>query len=405
LSEADWQALEGCYSCGVGTCNTMGTASTMTALSEALGMMLPGTATIPASDTRRLEAAEQSGRRAVELVREDLRPAAIMTRRAFENALRVYIAIGGSTNAVIHLLAIAGRLRVPLTLDDFDWIARETPVLLDLQPTGTRLMGDFDAAGGLPRLMGELRNLLHLDARSVSGRSLGDHLPMVGQVGQEPSSVVRSRTTPLHAVGGLAIVHGNIAPDGAVVRTTTASPTLLQHRGPALVFDSYAEMLERIDNADLPVTPDSVLILRNVGAVGAPGMPEWGAIPVPKKLLLQGIRDIVRLSDARMSGTSSGTVVLHIAPEAAIGGPLALVRDGDLIELDLANRRLTLVVSAAELEHRRSDWQPPARKHSRGYLRLYEAHVLQPDQGCDFDFLRPQTDADLVFVPPIVGRS
>jgi len=250
--------------------------------------------------------------------------------------------------------------------------------------------------------MAELRDLLHLESRTVSGRPIGDHLPEPGQAMQ---SVVRSRATPLQAIGGLAIVRGNLAPDGAVVRTTTASPSLLQHRGPALVFDSYAEMLERIDSADLPVTPDSVLVLRNVGAVGAPGMPEWGAIPVPKKLLLQGVRDIVRLSDARMSGTSSGTVVLHITPESAIGGPLALVQDGDPIELDLLNRRLTLAVPTQELERRRATWQAPARKHTRGYLRLYEEHVLQPDQGCDFDFLRPQNDADLVFVPPVVGRS
>jgi dihydroxy-acid dehydratase len=402
LSEADWQALEACYSCGVGTCNTMGTASTMTVLSEALGMMLPGTATIPAADTRRLAAAEASGRRAVALVREELRPSQILTRAAFVNALRVFTALGGSTNAVIHLLAIAGRLRVPLTLDDFDRVSRETPVLLNLQPVGARLMADFDAAGGLPALLGVLSGALDLQALTVTGQRLGDTL---GQSGQADPVVIRPLDEPLQPPGSLAVLRGSLAPRGAILRAATASPQLLRHRGPALVFDSYEEMLERIDAPDLPVTADTVLVLRNVGAVGAPGMPEWGAIPVPKKLLQQGVRDLVRISDARMSGTSYGTVVLHTAPEAAIGGPLALVGDGDLVELDVAERRLDLLLPAEELAHRRSQWRPAPPKHVRGYPRLYAAHVLQPDEGCDFDFLRPATDAELAFVPPVVGRS
>jgi dihydroxy-acid dehydratase len=402
LSEEEWRSLEACYSCSVGTCNTMGTASTMTVLSEALGMMLPGTATIPANDTRRLEAAELSGRRAVELVREDLRPSAIMTGAAFQNALRTLAACGGSTNAVIHLLAIAGRLRAPLQLEDFDRASQGTPMLLNLQPSGEHLMAEFDAAGGLPALMAELRDLLRLDATTVTGRALGDHLPQAGSADQR---VIRPRAAPQQPPGGLAVLRGNLAPSGAVLRTTTASPTLMRHRGPALVFDSYTEMLERIDAPDLPATAESVLVLRNAGAVGVPGMPEWGAIPMPRKLLLQGVRDMVRISDARMSGTSSGTVVLHVAPEAAVGGPLALVRDGDMIELDVAARSLTLAVPEGELEQRRRMWRAPTPKHTRGYPKLYAQHVLQPDAGCDFDFLRPQSDDDLGLVAPIVGRS
>ncbi len=402
IDEAEWQALEAAYSCSIGTCNTMGTASTMAVLSEALGMMLPGSATIPANDTRRLASAEASGRRAVELVRENLRPAQIMTRPAFENALRVFMAIGGSTNAVIHLLAIAGRLRVPLALDDFDQVARATPMLLNLLPAGARLMPDFDAAGGVPALMRQIDDLLHLDHTGVSGRPLGELLPR--QRTADPA-VIRPRDEPLRAAGALAVLRGNLAPRGAIIRAATASERLLHHRGPALVFDNYADMLERIDAPDLPVAADSVLVLRNAGAVGVPGLPEWGAIPVPKKLLLQGIQDIVRISDSRMSGTSFGTVVLHITPEAAIGGALALVHDGDMIELDVEARALTLCVTDAELERRRAAWAPTPAQHRRGYPRLYAEHVLQPDEGCDFDFLRPASDDDLPFVLPVVGRS
>lgn len=402
INDQDWQAIEENYSCGAGTCNTMGTASTMTILSEALGMMLPGTATIPAANTHRLAAAELSGRRAVELVLNDLRPAQVMTRKAFENALRVFIAIGGSTNAVIHLIAIAGRLRVPLTLDDFDYFARTTPMLLNLQPSGKRLMADFDAAGSTPALMRELSALLHLECVTVAGKPLGEIIKTVSYV--DPA-VIFPCEEPLASSGALAVLRGNLAPDGAILRTTTASPSLQKHCGPAIVFDTYEDMLARIDDPALPVNADSVLLLRNAGAVGVPGLPEWGSIPMPKKLLLQGIKDVVRISDSRMSGTSSGTVILHVTPEAAVGGPLALVQDGDLIELDVEERQLTLCISAHELAERRARWVPPHPNHRRGYPRLYAEHVLQPDQGCDFDFLRPETDADLVFVPPTVGRS
>jgi dihydroxy-acid dehydratase len=400
ISEEDWLAIEGAYSASPGTCNTMGSASTMAVLAEALGMMLPGSATVPATDARRLAAAEASGRRIVEMVREDLRPAHILTRRAFENALRVLVAVGGSTNAVIHLLAIAGRLRVPLALDDFDRAGRETPVLLDLRPTGSHLMAAFDAAGGVPALLGRLAGQLHLDVPTVAGRPLGAAIQPATD-----EAVLRPLDTPVAPAGSLAVLCGNLAPRGALIRTTTASPRLLRHRGPALVFDSYAEMLERIDSPDLPATPDSVLVLRNTGAVGVPGMPEWGALPIPRTLLRQGVRDIVRVSDARMSGTSSGTVVLHVTPEAAVGGALALVQDGDPIVLDVPGRTLALDVSEDELARRRARWAPPPPAHTRGYPRLYAAHVLQPDEGCDFDFLRPTSDADLRFIPPVVGRS
>ncbi len=402
INGCDWQAIEENYSCSIGTCNTMGTASTMTVLAEALGMMLPGTATIPASDTRRLAAAELSGRRAVALVREDVRPSQLMTRRAFENALRVFMAIGGSTNAVIHLIAIAGRLRVPLTLDDFDAFARTTPTLLNLQPTGTKLMLDFDNAGSTPALMRELRDLLHLDCLTVTGKTLGESLKAASFVDRE---VIRPLRDPLYPSGALAVLRGNLAPGGAILRTTTASEHLQKHRGPAIVFEYYEDMLARIDDPELSVTADSVLVLRNAGAVGVPGLPEWGSIPIPKKLLLQGVKDMVCISDARMSGTSSGTTVLHVSPEAAVGGPLALVEDGDLIELDVEARRLSLLVAEDELARRRAQWRPPERAHLRGYPRLYAEHVLQPEEGCDFDFLRPKSEAELAFVPPIVGRS
>ena len=319
--------------------------------------------------------AEQSGARAVELVRRNLRPRDIMTRPAFENALRVFMAMGGSTNAVIHLIAIAGRLRVPLSSDDFNLFSQTTPVLLDVIPNGAHLMADFDSAGGLPTLMRALQDLLHMDCMTVDGL-LGETLQ---RAASQPGSVVRPRNNPLRTHGAIAMLHGNLAPRGAVIRTSTASEKLQQHTGPALVFNDYAEMLARIDRDDLPVTEASVLVLRNCGAVGVPGLPEWGAIPIPKKLLLRGVKDIVRISDSRMSGTSYGTVVLHIAPEAAIGGPLALVQDGDLISLDVPIHELTLHVSDDVLRQRHAEWVAPPAKHQRGYPRLYAEHVLQPE--------------------------
>ena len=403
ISEADWQAIELAYAPGAGTCNTMGTASTMAAMSEALGMMLPGSGTIPAHDARRLAAAEASGRRIVELVREDIRPRHILTRAAFENALRVHAAIGGSTNAIIHLIAIARRLRVPLTLNDFDTLAQETPLLLNVQPSGEKLMAEFDVAGGLIALMQQLRDQLNLQCLTVNGKTWAK---VLAERVHSSGDVIRERAHALQPTGGLAVLHGNLAPNGCVLRLGTATPQLLQHRGRALVFDGYEDLLSRIDDLNLPVTEDSVLVLRNAGAVGVPGLPEWGSIPIPKKLLLQGVKDIVRISDSRMSGTSYGTVLLHVAPEAAIGGPLALVRDGDWIELNVAARSITLdVTEHDELAQRRIAWQKPKPKHLRGYPRLYAEHVLQPDEGCDFDFLQPESDEAMWFVPPVVGRS
>ncbi|MBL8056970.1 MAG: dihydroxy-acid dehydratase [Anaerolineales bacterium] len=400
LARAEWEALEAAFACSAGTCNTLGSASTMAILAEALGLMLPGGASLPATDARREAHAEASGRQSVALVQADLRPSRLLTRAAFENALHVYAACGGSTNAILHLLALAGRRLIPLSLDDFDRVARQTPLLVDVQPAGAHLMAEFDAAGGVPALLTELRDRLDLDCLTVAGQPLRASLAPVLD-----AAVIRPLAAPLQAAGGLAVLRGNLAPRGAVLRVSTAAPELLRHRGPALVFEAYEDMLARIDDPALPVSADTVLVLRNAGAVGVPGLPEWGALPIPQKLLAQGVKDMVRISDARMSGTSYGTVVLHAAPEAAVGGPLALVRDGDLIELDAPARTLTLHVPAAELERRRAAWQPPRSAHRRGYPRLYQAHVLQPDEGCDFDFLRPRTPEDLAFVPPTLGRS
>jgi L-arabonate dehydrase len=402
ISDQDFRELEACYGCSAGACNTMGTASTMTALSEAMGMMLPGTSAIPATDARRLAAAEATGRRIVELVHEDLRPSRILTRDAFDNAIRTLHALGGSTNAVIHLIAIAGRRNIDLRLERFDELAQTTPLLTNLSPSGQHLMEAFYAAGGLPALLAEIRDLLHLDCVTVTGRSLGGSLVGARSFDRD---VIRSRSEPLRTGGSLAVVRGNLAPGGAVIKTSAASASLLKHRGPAVVFESYDDMLARVNDPALKVDRDSVLVLRNAGPKGVPGFPEWGMIPVPLKLLQDGITDVVRISDSRMSGTGYGTVVLHVAPEAAAGGPLALVQEGDLIELDVENRRLELLVSPTELDRRRTTWKAPTSAHTRGYPRFYIDHVLQADEGADFDFLRPRTDADLRFIEPTVGRS
>jgi dihydroxy-acid dehydratase len=402
ISEQDFRELEACYGCSAGACNTMGTASTMTALAEALGMMLPGTSAIPATDARRVAAAEATGRRIVELVQEDLRPSRILTRAAFDNAIRTLHALGGSTNAVIHLIAIAGRRNINLSLDRFDELAQTTPLLANLSPSGQHLMEAFYAAGGLPALMAEIRDLLDLKCLTVTGRELGDSLVGVRSFDRD---VIRSRSQPLRANGALAVVRGNLAPHGAVIKTSAATAGLLKHRGPAVVFESYDDMLSRVNDPTLNVNRESVLILRNAGPKGVPGFPEWGMIPVPLKLLEQGITDIVRISDSRMSGTGYGTVVLHVSPEAAAGGPLALVHDGDFIELDVENRRLDLMIEPAEFDRRGKALKPPTSAHTRGYPRFYIDHVLQAHEGADFDFLRPRSDADLRFVEPTVGRS
>ncbi len=368
-----------------GHCMVMGTASTMAAMVEALGLALPGTAAIPAPDSRRLRLAEAAGRQIVAVVRERRTPSGILSERSFENALRLLMALGGSTNAVIHLIALAGRCGFELPLAKFDELSRSTPLLVNLRPSGQFHMEDLFEAGGVPAVLAELAPLLHLDCLTVTGRTLGEELATARV---RRLDVIRPLAEPLAAEGGLAILTGNLCPRGAVIKQSAASPQLLRHRGRAVVFDSQDDLERRIDAPDLDVRPDDVLVLRNVGPVGAPGMPEWGSIAMPRKLLELGVRDMVRLSDARMSGTAAGTVVLHIAPEAAIGGPLALVRDGDMIELDVPARRLSLLVDDAELNRRRAAWQAPRPAYGRGYGKLFVEHVLQADEGCDFDFLR-----------------
>ncbi len=402
LSLDEWHEIEASYGCGVGACNSMGTASTMTSLSEALGMMLPGTASIPATDARRLQAATATGRRIVQLVREDLRPSRILTHQSFDNAIRVLLALGGSTNAIVHLIAMAGRRRIRLPLSRFDELSRSTPFLVNLMPSGRHLMDSFDSAGGVSAVMAEIRHLLDLNVMTVSGRTLGDNIARSRSFNRD---VIASHDKPLLSGGALAVLTGNLASKGAIIKASAASPQLMKHVGRAVVFHDYQDLLDRIDSPDLPVTRESVLVLKNAGPKGVPGFPEWGSIPVPKKLLHEGITDLVRISDSRMSGTAFGTVVLHIAPEAAVGGLLSLVHDDDQIELDVDARRLQLLVDDQELARRKANWQPAVSHHLRGYPRLYIDHVLQADEGCDFDFLRPDSEAALEFIQPVVGRS
>ncbi len=384
LSEEELCEIEGCIARTAGHCTVMGTASTMTSLAEALGMTLPGCANIPAPDARRMAIAELSGRRIVEMIDADLRPSRILTPAAFQNAVTTLMALGGSTNAVIHLIAIAGRLGIPLTLEDFDRISRRTPCIVNVKPSGEFLMEDLFNAGGVPAVMNRVADLLDGNCITVNGKTIGEN---IAAAKGENDSVIRPRATPLDAEGGIAILYGNLAPDGAVIKQTAASPDLLVHRGRALVFENREEMQARIDSDDLPVDRDTVLVMRSCGPKGAPGMPEWGQIPMPKKLLNQGVTDMVRISDARMSGTSFGTVVLHVAPESAIGGPLAAVRTGDEIALDVHGRKLELCVAADEIAARMRDFQTPKPHYTRGYGRLFLDHVTQANLGCDFDFL------------------
>jgi L-arabonate dehydrase len=385
LSEEEWCEIECGISRSAGHCTVMGTASTMTSLAEALGMTLTGSANIPAPDSRRLTMAEMSGRRAVELVLEDVKPSQIMTRQAIENAITVDMAIGGSTNAVVHLIAIAGRLGIDLSLDDFDAISRRTPYIANVKPSGEFLMEDFFYAGGLPVVMKEILHLLHGDAMTVTGKSVGENVAKAECFKRE---VIRTAADPVHPEGGTVVLYGNLAPDGAVIKQTAASPGLLQHRGKAYVFENYEQMRAQIDSMDLPVNKDTVLVMKNCGPKGAPGFPEWGHIPMPKVLLEQGVPDMVRISDARMSGTSFGTVVLHAAPESALGGPLAVVQTGDEVQLDVAGRQIELCVPAQEIQRRLESFTPAPPKFDRGYGRMFLEHVTQANLGCDFDFLR-----------------
>jgi dihydroxy-acid dehydratase len=370
-----------------GHCMTMGTASTMTSAAEALGMTLPGAASIPAVDSAHYRMAAATGRRIVEMAWEGLTPGQILTAEAFADAVATTAALGGSTNAVIHLIAMAGRCGVPLSLDDFDEISRRVPVLANIRPGGRYLMEDFYYAGGLRALLAELAKVpgaLHPDRITVTGRSLAAGLEGA-QVYNE--DVIRNATTALAPEAGLAVLRGNLAPDGAVIKHIAAEPALLEHTGPAVVFDSYQEMQRQINDPALGITADSVLVLRNAGPLGGPGMPEYGMLPIPDYLLARGVRDMVRISDARMSGTSYGACVLHVAPESYAGGPLALARTGDLITLDVAGRALRLELSDAELHRRRAAWRPPPPRYERGYGALYSEHVTQADKGCDFGFL------------------
>ena len=386
VTDEELAEVEGELFRSAGACMVMGSASTMAAVTEAMGMTLPGGAAIPAPDSRREALAEAAGRRIVAMVEEDLRPTRIMTRDALDNAIRVLVAIGGSTNAVIHLCALAGRLGIDLTLDRFDQLSRETPLIASMRPVGKFQMERLHAAGGIGAVMRELRPLLAGEALTVTGRTIAENLADIRL--SHDREVIAPLAEPFAAEGGLAVVRGNLAPAGAVVKHAAATPALLQHRGRAVVFSSLDDLTARVHDPSLDVRPEDVLVLQNAGPIGAPGMPEAGYLPIPQKLLAAGVRDMLRISDARMSGTAFGTVVLHVAPESAIGGPLAAVRDGDEIELDLLNRRLELLVPPAEIERRLSAWTPPPvhPESRRGYRWLHGAHVMQADQGCDFDF-------------------
>lgn len=383
ISREEFIAAESGMSRSPGHCTTMGTASTMASMSEALGVTLPGNAAYPAVDARRAKLARLTGRRAVEMVKEDLRPSQLLTRQAFINAIRVNASLGGSTNAVLHLLALAGRVEVELTLQDWDDAGRFVPTLANVMPSGTYLMEEFCYAGGVPAVQAEIRDLLDLSVMTASGKTLGETLEGVENFNTD---VIRKRDNPLVDNGGIVVLRGNLVPDGAVIKPSAATPALMKHRGKAVVFTSIDDYKARIDDPDLDVDENSVLVLQNCGPKGFPGMPEVGNMGLPRNLLKKGIRDLVRISDARMSGTAFGTVVLHAAPEAAVGGPIVLVRDGDIIELDVEARRLYLDVDAAELERRRQQWSPPEAPKT-GYKGLYTRHVMQADKGADFDFL------------------
>lgn len=391
IGKEDWDGVQGGIARSYGTCMTMGTASTMMSIAEGFGLCLPGASSIPAPDAGHKRMAAATGRRAVEMVWEDLTPDRIVTPAATHNAAVVAMATGCSTNAIIHLIAMARRAGVELGLDDLDAIGRETPVIANIRPSGTDyLMEDFFYAGGLPALMTELGDKLHLGAVTVTGRTLGECI-----VGAKiyNDDVIRPLSNPVYHEGSLAVLRGNLAPDGAVIKPAAMDPKFQVHSGPAVVADTYAALKEIINDEDYPMTPDSVLILRNVGPKGGPGMPEWGMIPMPKALLKQGHRDMVRLSDARMSGTSYGACILHVAPEAYVGGPLALIETGDIIELDVPGRHLNVRLSEEELERRRAAWTPAEPRYERGYGWMYLQHIEQADKGCDFDFLRTEFGA------------
>ena len=402
IDDAEWEEIGKQLSCGFGSCNTMGTASTMNGLMEALGMMPLGLSTMPVDSERRMETSKNAGKRIVAMVQENLKPSDILTPPAFRNAVALLMALGGSTNALLHLTAIAGRLNIQLYPNVFNEVGAKVPCITNVQPTGTKLIDEFDAAGGMPAVLQRLKPLLDITAITYTGQSLVNLLIHNNDIDE---SMIHPLLTPLTPPPTIAILTGNLAPDGAVLKVAAASSHLLHHTGKALVFNSYDDMLNNIDDDDLPVDATTVLVLRNAGPKAVPGMPEWGMIPIPKKLQLQGVNDMVRISDARMSGTSFGTVILHVAPEAAMGSTLALVQNGDLIAINITAKSITLIVSDVELQQRKQQLKPFATPHKRGYPALYIREVLQANEGCDFDFLKPKNADELVFIEPIVGRS
>ena len=384
ITETDWVEIESGIARSHGTCMTMGTASTMTSAVEAMGFTLPGASSIPAADSRHAQMATSVGKRIVDMVWDDLKPSEILTAAAIDNAIVTVLGLGGSTNAIVHLIAMARRAGIPLTLDRFDQLSRRVPVIANIRPSGQYLMEDFYYAGGLQAFLNVLAPHLDLGCLTITGSPLGDSIAGSKIYNDD---VIRSQESPIAASEGLVVLRGNLAPGGAVMKPIAAEPRFVKHSGRAIVFNSYDDMMSRIDDPDLDVDENSVLVLRNVGPKGGPGMPEWGQLPIPKKLLKKGVRDMLRISDCRMSGTSYGACILHVAPESYVGGPLGLLHEGDVVELDVAARRLSMKVSEDELGRRRRAWQAPASVYPRGYGRIFVEHITQADEGCDFDFL------------------
>ncbi|WP_160934895.1 L-arabinonate dehydratase [Teichococcus coralli] len=393
ITDQDWLGVEGGIARSYGTCMTMGTASTMTAIAEAVGLVLPGGSSVPAADAGHIRLASESGRRIVDMVWEDLTPQRIQTREAFENAIAVAMAMGCSTNAIIHLIAMARRANCDIGLEDFERFSRKVPVIGNVRPSGNAyLMEDFFYAGGIKALMNQIREHLHLDCLTVTGRTLGENIEGAKVFNDD---VIRTTSNPIYGEGSLAVLKGNLAPDGCVIKPAAMDQRFLKHSGPAVVFDDYDAMKKAVDDENYPFTPDTVMVLRNAGPQGGPGMPEWGMLPMPKKLLKEGHRDMLRISDARMSGTSYGACVLHVAPESYIGGPLALLRTGDVVELDVDARSINMRVSEEELAKRRAEWKEPEPRYGRGYGHMFLKHIQQANEGCDFDFLKTE------FGPPV----
>jgi dihydroxy-acid dehydratase len=385
ITESEWNEIEGGIARSFGTCMVMGTAATMMAIAEALGISLPGASSIPAADANHPRMCGVAGRRIVEMVWEDLTPNKILTPAAFDNAIKVHMAMGGSTNAIIHVVAMARRAGIPVDMEKFDQLSRQVPVLANVRPSGKYLMEDFYYAGGLCALMQNLREKLDLSCVTVTGKTVGENIE--GAKVHIPD-VIHSLNDPIYAEGATAVLKGNLAPNGCVIKPAAADKRFLKHRGKAIAFENYDHMMREIERDDLDVTPDHILVLKNVGPKGGPGMPEWGMLPIPKRLLGQGVRDMIRISDARMSGTSYGACILHVAPESFVGGPLAFVQTGDEIEIDVDERRIHLHVSDTEMARRKAAWTPPPPKYPRGYGALYSEHIGQADEGCDFDFLK-----------------